>query len=367
MVVDDEVIVDVGGYIDQGRLIKSWGDPQNVALLPPVSLPALVLGGPRRRSYGDCDAGCGRPTASSKCAVCPVGTYGKGGGICAQCSPGTFGNATVGGAVTPAEACSACPPGRYAPAYGASACVPCVIGTFCEDGWVLHRRRLARGGAALRRDPAADPVPPRHLQPVAGRAVAGVVPQVPGGHRPFTPSAARRSTDATRASRAPSPARPAPPTAPPARRRRTSRRPAPPPARRARPACSRTSAARAVRAVPDRQLLRRRRRRRPDVRRVPRRAVLGFDRRDGVQGVPGGDGGDRPPGDERRGGCVPCANGTFSLAEAATACMAAPPRSSSTTRARRYHPPPDGCPPVDSAAAPLRAGGAHRVAALVCV
>ena len=75
---------------------------------------------------------------SSKCAVCPVGTYGKGGGICAQCSPGTFGNATVGGAVTPAEACSACPPGRYAPAYGASACVPCVIGTFCEDGWVLH-------------------------------------------------------------------------------------------------------------------------------------------------------------------------------------------------------------------------------------
>ena len=55
--------------------------------------------------------------------MCPVGTYGKGGGICAQCSPGTFGNATVGGAVTPAEACSACPPGRYAPAYGASACV----------------------------------------------------------------------------------------------------------------------------------------------------------------------------------------------------------------------------------------------------
>ena len=109
MVVDDEVIVDVGGYIDQGRLIKSWATRRTSRCSRRSRSPRWCSAGRAAVHYGD-DAGCGRPTASSKCAVCPVGTYGKGGGICAQCSPGTFGNATVGGAVTPAEACSACPP-----------------------------------------------------------------------------------------------------------------------------------------------------------------------------------------------------------------------------------------------------------------
>ena len=51
-------------------------------------------------------------------------------------------------------------------------------------------------------------------------------------------------------------------------------------------------------------------------------------------------------------GCVPCANGTFSLAEAATACMACPTEVELDDEGEEI-PPPDGCPPVDSAAAPL--------------
>ena len=352
MVVDDEVIVDVGGYIDQGRLIKSWGDPQNVALLPPVSLPALVLGGPRRRSYGDCDAGCGRPTASSKCAVCPVGTYGKGGGICAQCSPGTFGNATVGGAVTPAEACSACPPGRYAPAYGASACVPCVIGTFCEDGWVLHSDGALEAAPPSGGIPLPIPCPRGTYNPSPGgpspesclKCPAGTARHAVGGTtidgcdacEPGTFAGAPGAANCTAC--APSTYQPSPGAA--------ACAPCPP------GMFSNVSGALQCVQCP-----------------IGSFSAAGAGDDPMCDACPAGRYSDSTGATEckacpvgtvgigRRAtsveeGCVPCANGTFSLVEAATACMACPTEVELDDEGEEI-PPPDGCPPVDSAAAPL--------------
>ena len=300
-------------------------------------------------------------------AVCPVGTYGKGGGICAQCSPGTFGNATVGGAVTPAEACSACARG-YAPAYGASACVPRVIGTFCEDGWVLHSDGSLEAACSRQRCPLPIPCPRVHLQPVAGRAVAGVVPQVPGGHR-ATPSAARRSTDAHACEPGHLRRRPRRANCTSALRASTYQpSPGVPPARRARPACSRTPRRAAVRAVPDRQLLAAGAGRRPDVRRVPRRAVLGFDRRDECKCGPVGTvaiGRRATSVEDSLDLIAPTAR---SLADRRRLRAVGVPHrgASSTTRARRYRRPTARRRRLGGGAAAQRAALA-RVAALVCL
>ena len=122
-----------------GNYFVSWGQPTHVRLLPAVRLPPSAPGAPRPLGYGECPAGCGRPSGSDACVSCSHGSYGTGSGICNLCGVGTYGNRTTmpAGLAAESAACISCANGQYNPAHGATACRLCPRGSFCADGYRL--------------------------------------------------------------------------------------------------------------------------------------------------------------------------------------------------------------------------------------
>ena len=143
MIVDDETLVFVGGYVVSGTKAISWGDPTTVAAVtavrvapppPPGEWPDPSGG---TLHYGRCVSGCGRPSGVDDCRACRSGTYGDGDGVCRSCPVGSAGN--VSRASSRLVACSPCAAGSYAPRAGSMACLPCPAGSFCDDGFRLSQ------------------------------------------------------------------------------------------------------------------------------------------------------------------------------------------------------------------------------------
>jgi hypothetical protein len=157
MIVDDETLLFVGGYVTTGTQAVSWGDPTTIALVaaarhspppPPGEWPVPLSG---ELYYGNCTPGCGRSTGADECIACARGSFGDGDGICRLCAPGHAGN---GSRATEKGACARCLPGSYSPIYGATACTTCPVGAFCADGYALTQYGLLtaappRGGIAV--------------------------------------------------------------------------------------------------------------------------------------------------------------------------------------------------------------------------
>ena len=139
MIIDDETLLFVGGYVTTGTQAISWGDPTTVNLVtaarsapppPPGFWPNPAAG---TLTYGRCAAGCGRPSGVDDCRACGSGFYGTGDGICRLCPVGTYGNFSRSPSL--ALACAPCPAGFYAPSAGSRSCSRCPIGAFCADGF----------------------------------------------------------------------------------------------------------------------------------------------------------------------------------------------------------------------------------------
>ena len=137
MVLTDETVLEVGGLLVEGMQATLWGDPTHMALLPAVRLLPANPGGPRDLSFGNCSAGCGRPSGSDGCRRCLPGSYGSGEGVCRLCPAGKRGNASEAGAALESVACQKCEGGTFASAFGSSACQVCPIGHICTDAFEL--------------------------------------------------------------------------------------------------------------------------------------------------------------------------------------------------------------------------------------
>ena len=216
MVIDDETLLFVGGFVTAGTQAVSWGDPTTVALVsavrvaPPSPPGEWPLAGAGTLQYGACASGCGRPTGVDACVACQPGSFGTGDGTCEFCRPGLRGRSVLtsfnvsidentththtrlepvarGGSSD--EACEPCPLGSYNPLHGAQSCRVCPAGAFCADGFVLTEygilsARPLSGGITL---PVLCPV--GTFNPLVGasdpsaceRCPAGTANPTPGG------------------------------------------------------------------------------------------------------------------------------------------------------------------------------------------